>query len=147
MSTLVGAVIPSPSGVVSPPLTPLCAAHVRRTYEDPVYSILETDVWSLPSTSSCVVDLCPAHRASPVSSLCTHTLALAASCLRSLPGHFHFILWSTSVRRIGLAQPRVCALTHSPGRLLPPLPSGSFSFRGLRIPGVFCGRPLSDASS
>ena len=57
----------------------------------------------------CVVDLCLTHRSSPVSSLCTHTLALAG--------------------------------------FLPPLTSGSLSFRGLRTPGVFCGRPLSDASS
>ena len=76
----------------------------------------------------CVVDLCRTLRASPVASLRTRTLALATSCPRSRAGHFHSgvsgppaSVWSTSVRHLGLAQSRVCALAHS--HWLPPVPA------------------------
>ena len=55
-------------------------------------------------------------------------------------------MWSTSVRHIGPAPSRVCALAHS--HWLPPAPTLErvTSIPGFQDPRRLCGRPLSDTS-
>ena len=103
-------------------------SHTRTGYLLPPLSSGSLPFRGFTTPGVCVVDLCPTHRASPVTSLRTRPLALNASspCYRA--GHFHSgvsgppaSVWSTSVRHLGLAQSRVCALAHS--HWLPPVPA------------------------